>query len=458
MTLAVAAAVVAGRVPAAHEARLFERVTSDSRSAGAGDLFVAINGEHFDGHDFVVAALEKGATGALIDADRQSMFADAPCVTARDARIGLGQLASAWRARFTLPLIAVAGSNGKTTVTQMIASILRAHSGDAAFHTEGNYNNDIGLPLTILRLRGHHKVGVVELGMNHRGEIACLAAIAQPTVALVNNAQREHQEFMSSVREVAIENASLYDSLPRDGVAIVNADDEFAQLFIDRAGGHAIRTFAMDRDADVRVTIEGDAAFGSNLRLSTWQGTIGVALAIAGRHNALNAAAATAAAVAAGVPLAAVGEGLQKFLPVSGRLVKSVLANGAVVLDDTYNANPDSVRAAIDVLHRIGGRRVLVLGPMAEVGENGPAFHCEVGAYARERGIDALLTIGEAAEATANAFGATAARHQDIDALIAATRAAATVGTTVLIKGSRSARMERVVRALTGSEATEGAH
>ena len=466
MTLREIALAAGGSVRDAGRGRQIERVTTDSRRIRPGDLFVALKGERFDGHAFVEQALAAGATGAVI---AESVVTDilapnssngsAPdfagndaCVTVRDTRLALGQLARSWRARFSLPLIAVAGSNGKTTVTQMIAAILHEHAGRAGFHTEGNLNNDIGLPLTLLRLRTQHAIGVVELGMNHRGEIAYLSGIARPTIALVNNAQREHQEFMQNVADVAAENASVFDFLPHDGTAIVNADDAFREFFIDRAGGRPVLTFALERAADVRGLLD-EASLGSHLRLVTAKGGADVALRIAGRHNAMNAVAAAAAALAAGIPLATIALGLAAFVPVAGRLVRMTLPSGAVVLDDSYNANPDSVRAAIDVLHGVGGRRVLVLGRMAEVGEQGLAFHREVGAYAREQAIDALFTLGpEAAEAAA-AFGAGAKGYADVDAVIAAARAIAGPGTTVLVKGSRSARMERVVRALVGEVA-----
>ena len=461
MTLGAAAAIVNGTLPASHADVAFARVTTDSRTINARDLFVALRGERFDAHDFVAGALDAGAAGAMVDASRPEL-ADRPCIAVGDAKLALGQLARAWRSRFTLPLIGVAGSNGKTTVTQMIASILKVSAGAHAFHTEGNFNNEIGLPLTVLRLTDRHRVGVVESGMNHRGEIAYLSGIARPTIGLVTNAQREHQEFMTTVLDAAIENASLFDFLPHDGIAIVNADDAYHATFVERAGGRRVLSFGMDNPADVRVSIAADAAFGSHLDITTPDGSIDVALAIAGRHNALNAAAATAAALAAGVPLDAIAEGLRRFRPVKGRLVKSVLPSGAVLLDDTYNANPDSVRAAIDVLARIDGRRVLVLGPMAEVGDQGPAFHREVGEYARDKAIDALHAIGDATVPAIDGFGASgasgaiASHHDDIDALITATREQARPGTTVLVKGSRSARMERVVQALTGAGESGG--
>ena len=455
MTLAAAARIVNGRVPPAHGDIAFSRVTTDSRTIRARDLFVALKGDAFEGHDYVIAALAAGASAAMVHQERDT-FVGRPCIAVRDTRLALGQLARAWRARFTLPLIGVAGSNGKTTVTQMIASILRASvSNEAtAFCTEGNLNNDIGLPLTVLRLDDTHRIGVVELGMNHPGEIAYLSGIARPTIGVVTNAQREHQEFMKTVRDAAIENASMFDFLPADGIAIVNADDAHHALFVDRAGSRPTLSFGIEQPADVRVSIDdSDATFGSHLSIATPSGNIDVALAIAGRHNALNAAAATAAALAAGVSLADVARGLQAFRPVKGRLVKSLLSSGAVLLDDTYNANPDSVRAAIDVLASIGGRRVLVLGPMAKVGDQGPAFHREVGDYARSRGVDRLVAIGDATAPATDAFGAYASRHDDIEALIEAVRDEADAGTTLLVKGSRSARMERVIDALTGSRA-----
>ena len=455
MTLGDAAAAVGGTLDERTAGHVFARVETDSRKLRPGDLFVALRGERFDGHDFVAQALERGAAGALVAEDRRDEFAaDAPCIAVRSPLRALGQLARSWRARFTLPLIAIVGSNGKTTVTQMVASILRGHAGPAAFHTLGNFNNDIGLPLTLLRLKDEHRIGVVELGMNHRGEIAYLAGIARPQIALVNNAQREHQEFMQSVADVATENSSLFDFLPADGTAIVNADDEFAGYWIDRAGGRRVITFGSDPKADVYADIDGarTAAFGQSLRLRAPDGKADVTWRGPGRHNAMNALAAAAAATAAGVPISSIARGLRAFVPVAGRLVKNVLSNGAVVLDDTYNANPDSVRAAIDVLTGIGGRRVLVLGKMGEVGEQGPAFHREVGAYARERDIDRLLTLGREASDAAEAFGLAAQACEDIVGLIDAARAAAQPGTTLLVKGSRSARMERVVRALLGKD------
>ncbi|MDB5806728.1 MAG: UDP-N-acetylmuramoylalanyl-D-glutamyl-2,6-diaminopimelate--D-alanyl-D-alanyl ligase [Betaproteobacteria bacterium] len=429
----------------------FLRVNSDSRALNAGDLFVALVGERFDGHRFAPQALEQGAAGVLTARD---LGLDAQIVAA-DSKLALGALAKHWRARFALPLIAVTGSNGKTTVTQMIASILTAHAGENAFFTQGNFNNDIGLPLTLLRLREHHSVGVVELGMNHPGEIAYLSDIARPTVALVNNAQREHQEFMKSVMEVAAENGSVFNSLPAEGVAVINADDEYAGFWRKAVAGREVIDFGLKSAADVTARVES-AQFGSHMELMAPQGNVEVALRIPGMHNVLNACAAAACVLAAGVPLAAVAMGLNAFVPYTGRLQKKTAKSGAVVIDDTYNANPDSVRAAIDVLAGCGGERVLVLGRMGEVGDDGPRYHEEVGAYARERGIDILLGFGEETAPTVAGFGAGAERYAQIEALGEAALACSRPGVTFLIKGSRSTRMERVVAALTGETAGGG--
>ncbi|MBL8377206.1 MAG: UDP-N-acetylmuramoyl-tripeptide--D-alanyl-D-alanine ligase [Burkholderiales bacterium] len=424
------------------------RVASDSRSLAAGDLFVALKGENFDGHDYARAAIEGGAAGVLVARDlglpRQ--------IVVTDTLAALGELGRLWRARFSLPLIAVTGSNGKTTVTQMLRSILVAHAGEAAFATEGNFNNAIGVPLTLLRLRAHHSIGVVELGMNQKGEIDHLARMAAPTVALVNNAQREHQEFLHSVEETARENGAVFAHLGTAGTAVINADDACAGLWRALARGREVLDFGLATAAEVTAKFDL-ALYGSHLELMTPAGNVEVALRIAGRHNVANACAAAACAIGAGVPLAAIAAGLAAFTPYRGRMQKKVAPSGAVVIDDSYNANPDSVRAAIDVLGAIGGIRVLVLGRMGEVGHEGPAFHREVGAYARERGIDRLLALGEDTAPAVEGFGAGAMRFGDIAEVGAAARELARPGATLLIKGSRSARMERVVEMLTGEAA-----
>ena len=432
-----------------------QRVHSDTRTLRGGDLFVALKGERFDGHDMLAVAKSQGAVAAL--AERGHAEAGLAGLQVGNTQQALVQVAAAWRARFQLPLIAVTGSNGKTTVTQMIASILRAWLGDGAFATEGNYNNHIGVPLTLLRLRQDdacwHRAGVVELGMNHPGEIGALARIAQPTIALVNNAQREHQEFMPSVEAVALENGAVIEALGTAGTAVYPADDAHAPLWHQLAGARPQLTFALQGAADVTVEalwVSDEAGEHWALVLHTPAGAASLALRLAGRHNVKNALAATACALAAGATLAAVKRGLEAFEPVKGRSqLKVATLHGVRValVDDSYNANPDSVRAAIDVLAALHAPRLLVLGDMGEVGDRGPAFHAEVGAYARERGIEHLWCAGMMSADAVQAFGSGARHFVDVPALIAA-RAELPVAASALVKGSRFMQMERVVQAL----------
>jgi UDP-N-acetylmuramoyl-tripeptide--D-alanyl-D-alanine ligase len=435
------------------------RVHTDSRSLASGDLFVALRGERFDAHQFIGQAAQQGATAVLCEASGEAAAraAGLPALIVPDSRLALGELAAGWRARFDLPLIAVTGSNGKTTVTQMIASILRAHAGDAAHATQGNLNNDIGVPLTLLALRTHHCISVVELGMNHPGEIASLARMAQPTVALVNNAQREHQEFMHTVRAVAEENGAVLQALPPGGTAVYPQDDDYTPVWEALAGARARCRFALSA-GEVHASAVLWHAGTWQFTLWTPQGTAPVTLHIAGRHNVKNALAAAACALSAGVSLPAVVQGLQAFEPVRGRSRALSLAAGQVSLvDDTYNANPDSVRAAIDVLAELPGPRLLVLGDMGEVGEEGPRYHAEVGAYAAERGIDALFTLGELGLHAHRAFGAARGQHfADMAGLQAAVSAVWRSVASILVKGSRFMKMERVVEALQQQDMEKG--
>jgi UDP-N-acetylmuramoyl-tripeptide--D-alanyl-D-alanine ligase len=451
MSLAQAHALLPGSLLVGDGMTVFQRVHSDTRTLREGDLFVALKGERFDGHDMLPRAQAQGAVAAL--AQRGLYDAGLPGLQVADTQAALEHLAAAWRARFHLPLIAVTGSNGKTTVTQMIAAILRAWHGEGAFATEGNYNNHIGVPLTLLRLRQDdacwHRAGVVELGMNHAGEIAHLARIAQPTIALVNNAQREHQEFMASVEAVARENGAAIEALGAAGTAVYPADDEHAPLWHELAGTRPQLTFALQGAADVTA----DALWINDhwaLVLHTPAGGASLALRLAGRHNVKNALAAATCALAAGAPLAAIARGLEAFEPVKGRSqMKAATLHGVriALVDDSYNANPDSVRAAIEVLAAMDTPRLLLLGDMGEVGDRGPAFHAEVGAYAAERGIDHLWCAGAMSADAARAFGAGARHFADVAALIAA-KAELPVAASVLVKGSRFMQMERVVMAL----------
>lgn len=426
------------------------RVHTDTRSLQAGDLFVAIKGEHFDGHEFLMQAKARGAAAAI--AQHGLAQAGLSGLEVADSRLALGLLAAGWRSQFTLPLIAVTGSNGKTTVTQMIAQVLCAWKSAQAFATEGNFNNDIGVPLTLLRLRALHQVGVVELGMNHPGEIAFLSELVKPTVALINNAQREHLEFMATVEAVARENGSVLQSLDAGGVAVFPADDDYTLVWRSLAGSRRVLTFALAAPADVTA---GARWNGDHWQVAarTPSGSLEFSLHIAGWHNVKNALAATACALAAGVPLSFISAGLSAFMPVKGRsrAISMGLAGlqdrMLTLIDDTYNANPDSVRAAIDVLAELPGPRLLVMGDMGEVGDRGPQFHDEAGRHARARGIEKLFTLGAQSQRAASAFGN--ARHfNDMAELIAAVVAELPQLGSVLVKGSRFMKMERLVQAI----------
>ncbi len=462
MTLAQAAVWLPGARLVGDPATVISRVHTDTRSLMAGDLFVALKGERFDANDFLTEARASGASAAM--AHRGLAEAGLAGFEVADSLHALGALAAGWRSQFTLPLIAVTGSNGKTTVTQMLASILRA-ANDCTLATVGNFNNDIGVPLTLLRLRATHRLAVIELGMNHPGEIARLAAMTRPTVALVNNAQREHQEFMASVDAVARENAAVFDALPVDGSAVFPQGDVFTPLWRELAvHGSSTRRcmrFGDSAEADVSLVAAQWQEGGWRIEARTPQGPLHCTLRVAGHHNVLNALAATASALAAGIALPAIARGLSVFEPVKGRSQASTvhLPSGRVLtlIDDSYNANPDSVRAAIDVLASLPGPRLLVLGDMGEVGTQSPQFHHEVGAYARACGIEALWALGPDSTHSVSAFqaisgngvGCGEARHfADIQTLNSAVQARLPDTASVLVKGSRFMQMERVVQAV----------
>lgn len=431
----------------------FEAVSTDTRAIRRGDLFIALKGERFDAHAFVAQAAAAGAVAAIVERPAQ---ADIPQIVVGNTLDALGALARHWRGRFTLPLIALTGSNGKTTVKEMLASILRAQAGsEHVLSTRGNLNNHIGVPLMLLELRAHHRYAAIEMGMNHPGEIAQLAAIGRPTVVLVNNAQREHMEFMATVEAVARENAAAFAALPADGTAVVNADDAHADYFRSAAGGHRVVDFGLERPA----AVSGGYVLknlSSEIHLRTPAGEASATLAIPGLHNVRNALAACACAHAVGISPDVMSTGLDQFLPYTGRLQVKRAAGGATVIDDTYNANPDSVRAAIDVLAKCAPPTVLVLGDMGEVGAHSAEFHREVGAYAKSRNVSSLCAFGDQAGEAVAAFGAPALHAQSIEQLLERVQACATPQATLLVKGSRFMRMERVVNALTGE--TGGVH
>ena len=459
MTLAQAHALLPHSTLVGAGATPFLRVHSDTRTLRAGDLFVALKGEHFDGNDFLAQARASGAVAALAERGLGAGPDDLPGLQVADTLQALQQLAAAWRTRFHLPLIAVTGSNGKTTVTQMIAAILRAWHGDGALATAGNLNNHIGAPLTLLRLRQDdgvwHRAAVLELGMNHVGEIALLARLAAPTVALINNAQREHQEFLAGVEAVARENGSVIQALGAGGTVVIPAADAYTPLWREMAGTRRVVTFSAaagaTADVSTNATWQPDVQRWS-LTLHTPAGIATTTLAQPGVHNLHNALAATASALAAGAPLAAVQQGLAAFAAVAGRSqVVALQCSGRAVMliDDSYNANPDSVLAAIEVLAAMPGPRWLLLGDMGEVGIQGPQFHAEVGARARALGIEQVWAVGALCAHVGVQTGAHRHFNQMADVLAALPAALMNSNAqSLLVKGSRFMKMEQVVKAL----------
>jgi len=430
----------------------FTGVRTDSRHIEPGDLFVALPGEHYDGHAFVDVALASGAAAALVEQGVPLSVADAPLILVRDTREALGRLAAYWRGQFALPLTAVTGSNGKTTVKEMLAAMLRATVGeDAVLATVGNLNNDIGMPLTLLRLRPQHRYAVIEMGMNHLGEISYLTQLARPTVALVTNAGAAHIGEVGSREAIARAKGEIYAGVDATGVALINADDDFAQYWRDLNRGRRVIEFGIDRRAAISAQFELSAA-GSLISVSTPNSTYVARLQVPGLHNVRNALAAAAAAHALGVAPAAAAAGLAAYAGTKGRLQRKAARCSATLIDDTYNANPDSVRAAIAVLAAAGGTRVLVLGDMGELGDAGPALHRETGEEARRAGIDRLFTLGELSEAATRAFGSGARHFHELDDLCSALDRVLARDTTVLVKGSRFMRMERVVERLVNGE------
>jgi UDP-N-acetylmuramoyl-tripeptide--D-alanyl-D-alanine ligase len=437
MTLAAAANVLQGTLRGA-DAK-FTGVSSDTRTLKRGDLFVALVGPNFDGHSFVNEAAGKGAVGALVSRVPTS---DMSAVQVADTRLGLGQLAAHWRRQFQIPVIAVTGSNGKTTVKNMIAAILNVAGPVLA--TQGNLNNDIGVPLTLLRLKPGDRHAVIEMGMNHPGEIAYLTKLTRPTIALINNAAAAHLAGLGSVAAVARAKGEIFSGLDADGIAVLNADDPHADLWRELAAPHRVITFGLDRPADVSAEYELDAG-GSTIHLKTPHGGISMRLSLLGRHNVMNALAASSASIAAGVSLADIQAGLEKLRSVSGRLEVKRGLKGARVLDDTYNANPGSLAAGVEVLKAASGERVLVLGDMGELGEAARDIHRRVGLLARSLGIERLYAVGELTPGAVEAFGKGAQHFSSHEALIENLRSCLHADMTVLVKGSRLMKMERVV-------------
>ncbi|MDD5299628.1 MAG: UDP-N-acetylmuramoyl-tripeptide--D-alanyl-D-alanine ligase [Gallionella sp.] len=436
----------------------FAAVSSDSRKIRPGDLFIALRGEKFDGYEFVAGAVQDGAVAALVNADsyaaHPSIAPSPPLLVVEDTRLALGQLAAYWRRQFDIPLVAITGSNGKTTVKEMLAGILRIAAGkeDGVLATQGNFNNDIGMPLTLLQLNAQHRYAVIEMGMNHPGEIDYLTHIACPDVALINNASGAHLEGLGSVEAVAQAKGEIFAGLKPQGTALINADDSYAPLWRALAGSHTLLEFGLgDRcaQADVSGQWQPQGA-GLHLDVQTPSGNFSADLQVPGAHNARNALAAIAAAVALNVPLETIAAGLEKFGGVAGRLQRKAALHGAVVIDDTYNANPASMRAAIGVLAQAGvenpsSKRVLVMGDMGELGDNAAVLHAEIGTEARYAGVRKLYALGALSSNAVRAFGCGAQHFERIEDLLEALEGELDEDTTVLVKGSRFMKMERVV-------------
>ncbi len=446
MSLAQAAQIVGARARPVGD---FNGVSTDSRTLRPGELFVALDGPRFDGHDYLAAVAAAGAAGALVRRVHPAL----PCLEVADPLTALGQLATAWRARFDIPVLAVTGSSGKTTVKELLAAALAGMG--AVLATRGNRNNHIGVPLTLLELCATHRAAVIEMGMSQAGEIAHLADLTRPTLGLISNAGPAHLEGLGSVAAVARAKGELIECLPPDAVAVLNADDVYCPLWRRLAADRPVVTFGLGQSADVTADYVLTAA-GTDLELRTPHGSASTRLALLGRHNVQNALAATAAALAVGARLADVAAGLGTVRPVPGRLYPLPARHGAQLIDDSYNANPLSVQAAIAVLAGLPGERVLVLGDMGELGADAVALHAQCGAAARAAGIEHFVTLGPLSAHAAAAFGAGAVACGELAHAVDAAGSLLRPGLTALIKGSRSAGMERVVQALAAQGADAG--
>ncbi len=440
MSLSAAASVLGAELCGAD--REFTAVSTDSRNPCKGALFVALRGERFDGHDFVEQAVANGAAGVL--GERETV-PGVSTVRVADSLDALQRLAAHWRRRFHCGLVAITGSNGKTTVKEMVGAIVTRAAPSLV--SSGNLNNHIGVPLSLLRLREAHRYAVIEMGMNHAGELSLLSSLAAPDVALVNNAAAAHLEGLGSVEGVARAKGEIFSGLSGDGTAVINADDEYCDYWRGLNASRRCITFGIDTDADVRGVV--DAGTDRCMLVITHGDTrVDTVLPVGGVHNARNAVAAAAAAFALGIDADHVAAGLAAFTPVGGRSEVVMLTDGTRLINDTYNANPASMAAAVDMLARYDGARVLVMGDMGELGNGAAALHREVGERARAAGVQRLLTLGPLSREAAAAFGVGAQSFDEIDALLRVLRRETGAGVTVLVKGSRAMRMERVSRDL----------
>ncbi len=435
---------------------LFSALSIDSRVINNGDLFVALCGPNFDGHAFVLAAQQAGAAALLVE---HAVDSELPQVIVNDSHRALGELASAWRMQYPIPVIAVTGSNGKTSVKEMLVSILGQQGEVLA--TKGNLNNDIGVPLTLMQINSEHRYAVIEMGANHHGEIRYLTNLAKPTVAMVNNAGPAHLEGFGDIAGVARAKGEIFEGLQKGGVAVINADDQYTDVWQLICAEIESKYFGIDKKADVSATdLVRVAGAGYYFKLHAGAQSVEISLPLPGRHNVMNALAASTAAMAAGATLNSVRDGLQSLVDVAGRLQIKQSPTGVTVIDDTYNANPASLQAGLDVLNEHDGEKILVLADMGELGELAVSLHWQMGEQAHRAGVKRLFTIGNMAQHAAQAFGATANHFTTQDALMSELRRALTASVrpvTVMVKGSRSMKMEHVVAALLDEDSLGGA-
>lgn len=429
----------------------FQHITTDSRSVVSGDLFVAIHGDRFDGHHYVEAVSKMGATAALIS---QDMVVSMPVIKVKDTRIALGQMAGAWRLKHPIPVIAVTGSNGKTTVKEMIARILS--NVGLTMATQGNFNNEIGLPITLMRLNEEIAYAVIEMGANHMGEIGYLTQLTKPSIRVITNAGTAHLEGFGSIEGVAKTKGEILSQLQQQDMAILNQDDPFFDFWSADIKQDHICSFGLHENADVYAQLKGsrieNGHFVNRFVLNYQAESIEINLALAGHHNVVNACAAAAAAIAAGLNMAQIKSGLEQMEPVKGRLQPTIGPDGCCFINDTYNANPASCEAALKVLSECPGKRFFILGDMAELGENQSALHHEMGEKAKQYQIDELMTFGDLSVNSTAAFGRHATHFDDMNALIDSLNEKLSADAFVLVKGSRKQKMERVIAAFSKQE------
>ena len=433
----------------------FNCVGTDSRYIEQGQLFVAIKGEFFDGNQYAMQALIQGAAAVLISDGAMATNIKSGLLV-KDTRLALGQLANYWRQKFKLLLIAITGSNGKTTVKEMTAAILSVATvnKDAVLATQGNFNNDIGMPLTLLKLNATHKFAVIEMGMNHTGELDYLTRLALPNIALINNAGTAHIGELGSEDAIAAAKGEIFAGLRADGIAIINADDVYADYWKSLNSDKKIVTFGLYNSADLMATSNEQNGI-LQINLKTPIGSVTFDLSVLGTHNVRNALAASAVAFSLNISLAHIAKGLAEFTGVSGRLARHVGINNAVVIDDTYNANPDSMKVAIDMLVAQTGKNIMVMGDMGELGDVATKLHAEIGAYAKNAGVQAFYTLGDMTLEAAKAYGKNSHSFTEVEPLVEALKPVMDAQTTILVKGSRFMKMERVVNSILNQHATE---